>query len=76
MTYQEAQAILAAKQDDENTPEQQAALDFIIAAVDKSRKAKEYLANTDWYVIRQQETGVEIPEDVLAKRQDARGSVV
>jgi hypothetical protein len=76
MTYEQAQQILASREGDENTPEQQAALDFIIAAVDKSRKAKEYLANTDWYVIRQQEQGTLIPEDVLAKRQEARDSVV
>ena len=35
-----------------------------------------YLASTDWYVIRKQETGVEIPADILAKRQEARDSIV
>ena len=36
---------------------------------------KEYLASTDWYVIRQLETGVTIPEDVLTSRQKARENV-
>ena len=35
-----------------------------------------YLASTDWYVIRKQETGAEIPADILAKRQEARDSIV
>ena len=35
-----------------------------------------YLASTDWYVIRKQETGAEIPVDILAKRQEARDSIV
>ena len=47
MTYQEAQAILATKQDDENTPEQQAALDFIIEVANlkpiSRRQAKQQL---------------------------------
>lgn len=30
------------------------------------------LSDTDWYIIRQQEAGVEIPEDILEKRQQAR----
>ena len=35
-----------------------------------------YLSETDWYVIRKQETGVEIPADVLTKRQAARDRIV
>lgn len=31
-----------------------------------------YLADTDWYVTRKMETGVEIPLDVLTKRAEAR----
>ena len=34
--------------------------------------AKQYLTRTDWYVARKSETGAEIPEDVLAKRAQAR----
>ena len=37
--------------------------------------ARYYLASTDWYVIRQQETGQAIPEDVLSLRQEARERV-
>jgi len=39
-------------------------------------EARTYLSQTDWYVIRLQETGEPIPEDILQKRADARASVV
>lgn len=39
-------------------------------------RALVYLAETDWYVIRKQETGEAIPPDVLDKRQAARKAVV
>lgn len=38
-------------------------------------EARQYLRDTDWYVVRYQETGVEIPEDVLSERQAARDRV-
>jgi len=38
----------------------------------KISEAKAYLASTDWYVIRQSETGVKIPTDILNKRKEAR----
>ena len=41
-----------------------------------NREARSYLSETDWYVLRFQETGVEIPEDVLTKRAEAREKVV
>lgn len=41
-----------------------------------NREARNYLSETDWYVLRLQETGVEIPEDVLTKRAEARERVV
>lgn len=53
---------------DQPTPEQ-------IQAT-KNAEARAYLASTDWYVIRQQETGTPIPPDVLTKRQEARSSVI
>lgn len=34
--------------------------------------AKEYLGSTDWYVTRNNETGVEVPAEVVAKRQECR----
>lgn len=37
--------------------------------------ARQYLASTDWYVIRLQETGTPIPQDILDARQAARDSV-
>lgn len=39
-------------------------------------EARAYLASTDWYVIRMQETGVAIPQEVLDKRAEARDSIV
>jgi len=38
----------------------------------KMHEAQEYLDTTDWYVTRHKETGVEIPAEVLAKRQECR----
>ena len=34
-----------------------------------------YLLQTDWYAIRQMESGVEIPVDVFAKRAAARAAI-
>lgn len=38
-------------------------------------EARRYLASTDWYVIRQVETGVEVPQQILDKRAAARAAV-
>lgn len=38
----------------------------------QKQEALAYLSNTDWYVTRKMETGVEIPLDVLTKRAEAR----
>ena len=35
-----------------------------------------YLASTDWYVTRQAETGVDIPQDILTARAEARVAIV
>ena len=35
-------------------------------------EAREYLNSTDWYAARLAETGTPIPEQVIAKRQEAR----
>lgn len=43
--------------------------------IEKENKRNEailYLTNTDWYVIRKFETGKEIPDDVVTKRNEAR----
>ena len=34
-----------------------------------------FLNGTDWYAVRFAETGVEIPEDIKAARQSARGEI-
>jgi hypothetical protein len=44
--------------------------------IELSNAARAYLADTDWYVTRQAETGKAIPERVLAGRAKARASVV
>ena len=38
----------------------------------KVQEAKSYLASTDWYVTREAETGKAIPDEVKAKRAEAR----
>jgi len=40
-----------------------------------NQKALAYLASTDWYVIRKQETGTEVPVDITASREAARKEV-
>ena len=37
--------------------------------------SRNYLAETDWYVIRFLETGVPVPADVTQKRQEARAAI-
>lgn len=36
---------------------------------------QKYLNETDWYAVRYAETGVEIPEEVKQKRQEAREKI-
>ena len=36
------------------------------------KRARRYLAETDWYVTRKAETGTAIPDDILTKRAQAR----
>lgn len=40
-----------------------------------NREARIYLAETDWYITRNAETGAEIPTEVLIKRAEARAAV-
>ena len=35
----------------------------------------QYLKDTDWYVTRQVDTGVPMPDDIKQKRQEARASI-
>ena len=41
-----------------------------------SAEARSYLLSTDWYVIRQQETGQEVPEGISSARAEARTRVI
>lgn len=40
-----------------------------------NKEAEEYLRETDWYVTRKQETGLDIPMDVQEKRSEARDRI-
>ena len=46
------------------------------AQVKTNANAREYLASTDWYVIRMQETGEPIPREVVAERAKRRAEVI
>jgi len=35
-----------------------------------------YLASTDWYIVRKHETGAEIPPEILTKRQQSRVAII
>lgn len=39
-------------------------------------EARAYLSSTDWYVLRQQETGIAIPAEILELRAEARARVI
>jgi hypothetical protein len=41
-----------------------------------NKENRKYLSGTDWYITRNTETGVEIPADILTKRQSAREAIV
>ena len=51
------------------------AADATQAAQEALSEATSYLASTDWYVVRLAETGVNVPEDVAAKRAQSRVTV-
>lgn len=41
-----------------------------------NQRALQYLASTDWYVVRFSETGTPVPDEIKVARQAARDSVV
>lgn len=43
-----------------------------VAQEEANRKALAYLLETDWYVIRELDSGVVVPDDVKQKRAEAR----
>jgi hypothetical protein len=47
-----------------------------LAQAKTNQEALDYLASTDWMIIRAMDTETPIPEDVKAKRQIARLSIV
>ena len=52
------------------TPEQLAELEAQAARFN----AKQYLQETDWYVVRYAETGEEVPAEITQKRAEARAT--
>jgi hypothetical protein len=50
----------------------QAELDKLGYVPKEKREAQKYLNDTDWYVVRYAEQGVEMPQEVLDKRQECR----
>lgn len=60
------------------TGKTQAQLDKQTAREEQERintEARQYLRDTDWYVIREADTGEPMPKDVKAKRAEARGQI-
>ena len=41
-----------------------------------NQQSRDYLASTDWYVVRFAETGTAIPQDILDARVAARASII
>jgi hypothetical protein len=42
----------------------------------QNEEALKYLAETDWYIIREMDSGIECPGDVKQLRAEARAKVV
>ena len=61
-----------------NTPDPQFTSDEIAANAQQviNGESLAYLASTDWYVTRQSETDVAVPQDILTLRAEARAAVV
>ena len=61
-----------------NTPDPQFTPDEIAANAQAAINGESlaYLASTDWYVTRQSETDVAVPQDILTLRAEARAAVV
>ena len=70
-TLEEAEALLRSVEEEEPTID---SVTFV-----KARKGiieyQRYLDSTDWYVIRQTETGEPIPQEVLQARSEARSKI-
>ena len=61
-----------------NTPDPQFTSDEIAANAQAAINGESlsYLASTDWYVTRQSETDVAVPQAILTLRAEARAAVV
>lgn len=56
--------------------EEDVAINAIVAQEAVNIEAKNYLASTDWYVVRFTETGIPIPLEVSTKRQETREAIL
>jgi hypothetical protein len=61
-----------------NTPDPQFTSDEIAANAQQviNGESLAYLASTDWYITRQSETDVAVPQAILTLRAEARAAVV
>lgn len=51
---------------------QEPAIPDSVKAEERIAELESYLASTDWYAIRESETGIDIPADIKQARADAR----
>lgn len=68
MEVDEAPYVVYEKKSDEMIAKQ--------AQIKINAESRAYLLATDWYTLRQVETGEAVPEDILTARQAARDAVV
>jgi hypothetical protein len=60
-----------------NTPPTYTEEELAQIAIQETNEASlQYLQETDWYVIRYEETGVPVPQEILDARAEARASIV
>lgn len=56
----------------EELPEAIAEIEAQSVSEKEKAEARQFLNNTDWYVVRMQETGKPIPQDITDARESAR----
>lgn len=54
---------------------QEPAIPDSVKAEERIAELESYLASTDWYAIRESETGADIPADIKQARADARAEI-
>jgi hypothetical protein len=69
-----------AKEEEQKAKEEQSEFERKQAIFDSEpyksdREYRQYLKDTDWYVVRKYERGIEIPEDIATKRLEAVNNI-